>query len=426
QNIKTELQLLESSIKTAKNVIRPMLTELKLNIDDIIKIELDEGKLDELLEQQTSTKKTLNQELNREIEGTIKNKADKITQEIFDLNESLSLPEKEYQQYLDDLSDWRVILGSINGNKNVKGTLQYYKYSLAQIMKGKVEKEIQLLTRKRYKIVNKIYSQKLKIIETYKALYKPVENFIVNFNQENPNYKVLFDVNFNSNDLINNFFNYVHQGIAGPFYRIEEGKKRFKELVSSTNFDQRNDSLHFLSKVINLLSEHDIHKQLKKEPLDFYNYLFGLTYLEPTYKLKFGNVELNKLSPGERGALLLIFYLLIDKDDKPLILDQPEENLDNESVYKFLVNFIRLAKSKRQIIIITHNPNLAVVCDAEQVIVANIDKSNLNKVSYTTGSIENPEINTKIIDILEGTLKAFDKRGARYSISRVLQRFGSK
>ncbi len=110
----------------------------------------------------------------------------------------------------------------------------------------------------------------------------------------------------------------------------------------------------------------------------------------------------------------MIFYLLIDKQDIPLIIDQPEENLDNETIYKVLVPCIKAAKERRQVILVTHNPNLAVVCDAEQVICSSIDKKNDFRVSYNTGSIENPDINKKILDILEGTRPAFDNRDSKY------------
>ena len=109
-----------------------------------------------------------------------------------------------------------------------------------------------------------------------------------------------------------------------------------------------------------------------------------------------GDKQLPALSPGERGALLLLFYLFIDMDDKPLIIDQPEENLDNESVYNYLVHFIKEAKQKRQIIIVTHNPNLAVVCDADQIVEMKIDKSYRNKVSFQSGAIENSIIHVAI------------------------------
>lgn len=105
---------------------------------------------------------------------------------------------------------------------------------------------------------------------------------------------------------------------------------------------------------------------------------------------------------------------MVDKDDIPLIIDQPEENLDNQTVYELLVPCIKEAKERRQVFIVTHNPNLAVVCDAEQIICASLDKKNKQRVQYLTGAIENPEINKKIVDILEGTRPAFDNRESKY------------
>jgi predicted ATPase len=127
-----------------------------------------------------------------------------------------------------------------------------------------------------------------------------------------------------------------------------------------------------------------------------------------------GDKELEQLSPGERGTLLLIFYLLVDKDDTPLVIDQPEENLDNQTVYELLVPCIKEAKQRRQIIIVTHNPNLAVVCDAEQVIRATLDKKANYQMRYESGAIENPLINKAIVDVLEGTMPAFHNRDSKY------------
>jgi ABC-type cobalamin/Fe3+-siderophores transport system ATPase subunit len=134
-----------------------------------------------------------------------------------------------------------------------------------------------------------------------------------------------------------------------------------------------------------------------------------------------GEKELHQLSPGERGTLLLIFYLLLDKSDIPLVIDQPEENLDNQTVYEVLVPCVKEAKQQRQIIMVTHNPNLAVVCDAEQIICANLDKKNNYLMEYTSGAIEYPVINQAVVDILEGTMPAFDNRDSKYIESRFLK-----
>jgi predicted ATPase len=114
--------------------------------------------------------------------------------------------------------------------------------------------------------------------------------------------------------------------------------------------------------------------------------------------------------------LLLIFYLALDKSDIPLVIDQPEENLDNQSVFTLLAQFIKKAKEKRQVIIVTHNPNLAVVCDADQFIHVRIEKHNKNKVIINSGALENPEINKAVVDILEGTYEAFDTRDNKYKV----------
>ena len=102
--------------------------------------------------------------------------------------------------------------------------------------------------------------------------------------------------------------------------------------------------------------------------------------------------------------MLLVFYLVADKDTIPLVIDQPEENLDNESVYRMLVPCIKKAKERRQVVIVTHNPNLAVVCDADQVVYCEMDKPGGNRITYTTGAIENPLINRHVVDVLEETV----------------------
>ena len=71
---------------------------------------------------------------------------------------------------------------------------------------------------------------------------------------------------------------------------------------------------------------------------------------------------------------------------------------------------------RRQIIMVTHSPNIAVVCDAEQIVHSYIDRAAGNRVVYTTGAIESPQINKFVVDVLEGTRPAFDNRGSKYLV----------
>ena len=147
---------------------------------------------------------------------------------------------------------------------------------------------------------------------------------------------------------------------------------------------------------------------------ELYAWLHGLTYVKPRYLLKSDGKGLEQLSPGERGSLLLVFYLLLDDSDLPLIIDQPETNLDNLTVADKLVACIRDARERRQVVIVTHNPNLAVVCDADQVIHAAMDIGAGHRITYTTGALENPAINQLAIRVLEGGRPPFDMRNDTY------------
>ena len=263
-----------------------------------------------------------------------------------------------------------------------------------------------------------IFNKKNEIIELYNSFKKSVDNKIIQNENLLKDYDIKIDSSFNLDaGFYREFLGYINQNKSGCFRGAEKGEGKIKTIIDDNGFSAENNIKELLKNIISSLEENDavISGQVNKEKIkDFYDYVFSLDYIKPKYELKLGGKGLSQLSPGERGALLLIFYLMIDKEDIPLIIDQPEDNLDNESVYNMLSKFIKQAKKNRQIIMVTHNPNLAVGADAEQIIHVNIDKLNKNKFSFTSGSIENPEINQKIVRILEGTKPAFDKRKLKY------------
>ena len=103
----------------------------------------------------------------------------------------------------------------------------------------------------------------------------------------------------------------------------------------------------------------------------FAHWLFGTDHITVQYDLFYDGVDIRKLSPGTRGIVLLLLYLALDEtDDRPLIIDQPEENLDPKSVFEELVPLFVAAKTKRQVIMVTHNANLVINTDADQIVVA--------------------------------------------------------
>lgn len=121
--------------------------------------------------------------------------------------------------------------------------------------------------------------------------------------------------------------------------------------------------------------------------------------------------EFSKLSLGQQQSILLALMLSANSD-KPLIIDQPEDNLDGEFIYSTLVPVLRRAKERRQVIIVTHNANVAVLGDAEQIIVmkANNDHSEI----VSRGSIDRSETRDAACAILEGAKEAFTRRAKMY------------
>ena len=216
------------------------------------------------------------------------------------------------------------------------------------------------------------------------------------------------------NDFSNKILSSISQRFAGVFKGKTEANNRITRLLRSTEFSDENSVLDLVNSII-LAVDEDIDNSEKKitDKKEFYDYLYGLEYVGVSFKLKMGGRDLEELSPGERGIVLLIFYLALSQNSIPIIIDQPEDNLDNQSVYNKLVPCICAAKQKRQVIIVTHNPNIAVACDAEQIICCKMDK-NTHKITYLSGAIEDQEIKQNVVDILEGTMPAFDLRRRKY------------
>ncbi|WP_354141975.1 TrlF family AAA-like ATPase [Bradyrhizobium sp. RT11b] len=152
----------------------------------------------------------------------------------------------------------------------------------------------------------------------------------------------------------------------------------------------------------------------------FAHWLFGTDHITVRYEISYDGVDIRKLSPGTRGIVLLLLYLALDdSDNRPLIIDQPEENLDPKSVFDELVALFVAAKAKRQVIMVTHNANLVINTDADQIIVASAGphpSGGLPPITYVSGGLESAEIRKAVCDILEGGEAAFRERARRLRV----------
>ncbi|CAM4328527.1 TrlF family AAA-like ATPase [Gillisia limnaea] len=122
--------------------------------------------------------------------------------------------------------------------------------------------------------------------------------------------------------------------------------------------------------------------------------------------------SLSTASAGQRTTAILTF--LLSFGTIPLLLDQPEDDLDNRLVYDLIVDRLKVAKGSRQIIVVTHNANIPVNGDAEYIISMD-SESQFTSVLHS-GTVEREEIKKEICDVMEGSEKAFKMRSDRYKL----------
>jgi len=412
QGFRNELLVQQKQINSWKSIKTIIVDKYGLNIDDLIKVTINIAPLTKLIEETSkAVESTLDflsptsKKDDHQNEVSMLVKLQELSAQKSKIDIELEKPLKDYQVYLLRIKEWELKEKHIIGTASTEDTISYYENELNYI-EAVLPQELleQLILRK--SLIIEIYNQKKEIQAIYNKMKGAISEVLKEYSAEQ---NITIESSFKIDKIFfTQFFDYVNR--YGYFY--SGGDEELRKLVSKYNFDDESHISEFIDEVCRI----DIRfKDARK--LDFFNYLSSLSYLTPEYDLKLGGKGLNQLSPGEKGGLLLVFYLVLDKDNKPLIIDQPEDNLDNQSVAEILVPYIKRAKKMRQIIMVTHNPNLAIVADAEQIIYMDINKENDYRVFHDTGGIEDSHINKHIVNILEGKMKAFDNRRVKYKNS---------
>ena len=204
-------------------------------------------------------------------------------------------------------------------------------------------------------------------------------------------------------DDINNIINECYSG------NIVNNINELADKLKNINSSKENDSA-YSAKFNNVI------KGLNNEQIAEISMFIPEDYIEIEYKPSGSNEykSLKNASAGQRTSAILTFIL--SDGDKPLILDQPEDDLDNHLIYDLVVERLRICKEKRQIIVVTHNANIPVNGDAE-LIVAMDSNSRYVKV-YKCGGVEEDELRAEICNVMEGGEKAFLMRANRYRIEK--------
>ena len=425
QKLEGRLANIEREAKAHRDETFANFKALGLDVDDAIKLSINKKPLIEKKAVIVASKEVVDAKLATTGPASLITQQAAINDEIDQLKGKLDAPSKAHQSYLQQLAIWEQRKDEIVGSADEPGTVTYYEAALKYIT-DKLPDDLRLEREAREAVAREIYSGVAGIRDAYAELFAPVQKLIAATVVVKEGFKLSFTNAIIQRGFRRAFFDqFVSQGVNGSFCGKEPGELRLTAILEDIDFDDADQVIAFAKK----LEEHlkTDYRSTRKIPMQvgeqlrrhttvaaLYDFLWSFTYLVPEYSLKLDGKDLNLLSPGERGALLLVFYLLVDKSDIPIIVDQPEENLDNQTVFFLLIPVIKAVKERRQIIMVTHNPNIAVVCDAEQVIHASIDRPHGNRITYSSGAIESPTTNKNIVDVLEGTRPAFDNRDGKY------------
>lgn len=234
-----------------------------------------------------------------------------------------------------------------------------------------------------------------------------------------PKFRRLADNLFDNRGFNNNGFKYLYQ------YHLENPKSALSDVEISLVIQ---DLKEIFNKIVNNQltpkGGNDKKSAIKKIFTDFFFDHWDVNSQDD---------DIHKMSTGKASFILLKLIIKLSKDNGPILIDQPEDNLDNRSVSKELVEFLKEKKKERQIILVTHNPNIVVNADAENIIVANqkgqndIESTSNFHFDYINGALEDTfakndstdllksmGIREHIAEIVEGGKEAFKKREEKY------------
>ena len=259
-----------------------------------------------------------------------------------------------------------------------------------------------------YESLESVYRNKVDII------YKLRNNFIQEVIGNDKNVKFQLAKNRNRNSFINNLKAIMQKEItsvdddinelADLYFKKEDGIEKYKKMLISIRNKEDQKSLSKKTRdIITSIAEDSFARMIAFIPDDDL-----IVSYRPEKAKKF--IPLSNASAGQKTTTILTFLLAYG--NQPLLLDQPEDDLDNRLVYDLIVARLKVAKSKRQIIVVTHNANIPVNGDSEYIISMD-SETDIIQVNQT-GTMDDESMRQEICDVMEGTKDAFEMRAKKY------------
>ena len=397
---------------------------LELDLSSIASLEIDHEALATRISDVRERKLARLAQLEGDTAESVNSRRDRILSAIESVESSLTLAARERAEAKAARVRWEERKKEIEEGSPERPGIAALRDELERLQR--LPDEVSGLKAARLAKAQEIHEALEELLRLHREMYSPALDFI----RSHPvasEAELEFGAVLDGRKFEERWWKMIGRNVRSSFVGKEDGSSFVDGLVESTDYGDFESVAHFLTELDDAL-HYDVREASRPmvDPLDLtrtgyglkdvYDYLYGMEYVEVDYMLQASDVPIERLSPGQKGTLLLMFYLLVDKNDHPLLLDQPDENLDNQTIMRLLVPAIKEAAQRRQIVIITHSPNVAIVADADQLIIADFDGVSF---TYSHGAIESPARNVDAVDILEGTWEAYVNRGNKYQKASV-------
>lgn len=246
---------------------------------------------------------------------------------------------------------------------------------------------------------NEVVSEFTKLNDLWREEFKAIEDELDKVNQSHSSLQIIVEYKTNKSALID-FMKDMFRG------------SRIRESTFSLLADEFSD-------FGGMFKDFDkVKKKVGTSAATFEGYFTEnlqalLTWQTPnSFIIKYGDKELKHHSLGQRASALILFVLSQQENDL-IIIDQPEDDLDNQTIYQDVIKMIREIKHNTQFVFATHNANFPVLGDSEQIFSCHYEDEVISTVS---GSIDCRDLQKEIVDIMEGGEEAFNRRKEIYQI----------
>ena len=287
-----------------------------------------------------------------------------------------------------------------------------------------IEKKINEVTSDASTVKGKIWDQRAK----YREIYQNFVDFIksIGLDKIADDINLLVEMKFDEDDF--------HRSVIDSV-NLTSLKKAFPEDYDESSQHLNRVTIETFKILLEGILSIDIKLKAGVKRDDLLRRLLR-NYLTLGFNLKHKGDDLFKMSPGKRGIVVLKVLLHLSNSRDPILIDQPEDNLDNRTIYEELNSFIQEKKKLRQIVMVTHNANLVVATDAEEVIVCNQGGQTPGRdnkaftFEYVSGPLENAFIDPTqtgvlfqkgikehVCEVLEGGKEAFKSRQMKYNLN---------